>query len=191
MTTSAATMLLQASPNAADHPAEPAPERVAEHADVRRRAGEVGEAVLAGRDGERLRQHARLDPRAPRRRVDLDPAHPLRLQEQRVPAPVDRAGVVAAGIERDAQAALGGEADGRHDIVRRLRVDDGDGPLVDGQVPRLSCAVPRLVARQHDDSAETIAEITVLHVSPRWLFRLGVGRTCLLATERRIAHAEA
>ena len=43
-------------PVLADHPAEAATERVAEHADVRRRAGEIGEAVLAGRNREWLRR---------------------------------------------------------------------------------------------------------------------------------------
>ena len=73
--------------------------------------------------------------------------------------PVDRARVVAAGVERDPEAALRGEPDGRGDVVRRLRVDDGDGPLVDGEVPRLARSVPAIVARQHDVACEAAAEL--------------------------------
>ena len=57
-------------------------------------------------------------------------------------APVDRARVVAARVEGDPQAVLGGEADGRGDVVGRLGVDDGDRPLVDGEVPGLPRDVP-------------------------------------------------
>jgi hypothetical protein len=64
---------------------------------------------------------------------------------------------VAAGIEGDAQAAIRGEADGGHDIVGRRRVDDRDGPLVDGEIPRLPRGVPGSVARQHDIAAEAVA----------------------------------
>ena len=53
--------------------------------------------------------------------------------------------------------SLGGEQDGRDDVVRGLRVDDGDGPLVDRQVPGLPRGVPCLVARQHDVAGETVA----------------------------------
>ena len=112
--------------------------------------------MFAGRDREGLRERSRLDARPTRGRVDLDAAHPLRLQEQRVPAPVDRARVVAAGIEGDAKAVLGGKADGGHDIVGRLGVDDGDRPLVDREIPRLPRGVPGFVARQHDIAGEAV-----------------------------------
>ena len=144
-------------PEFPDHPTEAAPERVSEHPHVRRRAGEIGETVVAGCNRKWFRQDPRLDARASPSHVDLDPAHPLRLHEQRVPAPVDRARVVAARIERDAQAALCREEDGGCDIVRRLRVDDGDGPLVDREVPGLPRRVPCLVARHHDVACETVA----------------------------------
>ena len=145
-------------PERADHPAEAATERIAEHADVRRGPGQIGETVLASRDREWLREHPGLDPRASSVRVDLDAAHPFRLQEQRVLAPVDGPRVVATGVERDAQPALCGEPDGRHDIVRGLWVDGDHGPLVDRQVPGLPRGVPGFVAGQDDGAIDSVAE---------------------------------
>jgi hypothetical protein len=153
-------------PERPDHPAEAAPERVAEHADVRGRAGEIRETVLARRDGQRPRERTGLDMCAMPPRVDRDPVHALGLEEQRVAAPVDRARVVAAGVERDPQAALGGKADGGDHVARGLRVHDGDGPLVGREVPRLPRGLPRLVARQDDVADEPVIESTEFHGRP-------------------------
>ena len=57
-------------PVLADHPADAAAEGVAEHADIGRGAGEVGEAVFAGCDRERLREDPGPDPGAAARDVD-------------------------------------------------------------------------------------------------------------------------
>ncbi len=46
---------------------------------------------------------------------------------------------------------------------RRLRVDDGDRPLVDGEVPGLSRGVPAGVAGQDDVATDAGAEITEVH----------------------------
>ncbi len=59
-------------------------DRVADDADVGRRAGERGETVLGGRLDELDRPDACLDPRDPALRVDLDPPHALGLQEDGV-----------------------------------------------------------------------------------------------------------
>ena len=66
--------------------------------------------------GQGLAQDARLDARASSLRVDLDTPHPLGLQQQGIPAPVDRACVVTARVERDPKTVLGGEDDGRDDV---------------------------------------------------------------------------
>ena len=52
------------------------------------------------------------------------------------------------------------------DVVRRLRVDDGDGPLVDGQVPGLPRGVPRLVARQDDVALDASTQSSQSHPGP-------------------------
>jgi len=66
---------------------------------------------------------------------------------------------MAAGVERDVQTSLGGVADRRDDVVRRLRVDDRHGTLVDGQVPGLPRRLPGLVAGQHDVARDAIAQV--------------------------------
>ena len=73
---------------------------------------------------------------------------------------------MAAGVERDPQAVLRGERDGRDDVVRGLWVDDRDRPLVDRQVPGLARGVPGLVARQDDVTVEAITEFVEVHLRP-------------------------
>ena len=144
----------------ADHPAEAAAERVAEDADVGRRARQIAETVLARGLGQGLAEDARLDARALRLRVDLDSRHPLGLQQQGVRAPVDRARVVAAPVERDPETVLGGEDDGRDDVLGGLRQNDRDRLLCNGQVPRLARRVPAVVAGQDDIAGEVVPEPT-------------------------------
>ena len=141
-------------PVAADHPAEAAPERISEHAHVRRGAGEVGEAVLAGGD-RRAASTAR-----PPRRARVAPAASISMprirsvfSEERVPAPVDRARVVAAGIERDARsrAPRRGGRSPRHRPPtpgRRRRRAAGRPP---GSTPAARCPMSRRPAsrRRH------------------------------------------
>ena len=43
------------------------------------------------------------------------------------------------------------------------RVDDGDRPLVDGEVPRLSRRVPGRVAGQHDVAIDAGTQVQELH----------------------------
>ena len=78
-------------------------------------------------------------------------------------APVDRARIVAAGVERDAQAALGRERTVAATSSGRLRVDDGDGALVDRQVPGLSGGVPPVVVWEDDVAGQMVVEFAELH----------------------------
>src|SRR6185503_11537346 len=110
--------------------------------------------------GQGLAQDARLDTRASSLRIDLDTPHPFGLQQQGIPAPVDRARVVAARVERDPETVIGGEDDGRDDVVGGLRQNDPDRPLLDGQVPRLARRVPAVVAWKDDVAAEVVPEPT-------------------------------
>ena len=160
-------------PVRADHPAQAAPQGIAQDADVGRRAGEVREPMLGRGVGERLRQDARLDPRAAGAGVDGDPGHPLGLEEQRVGAPVDRPRVVAARVEGDPEAAFGGEPDGRRDVVGGRRVDDRHRPLVDREVPGLARRVPRRIPGQDDVAVDAITQVGEVHGPSR---ASGVGR---------------
>ena len=131
-----------------DHPADPAAERVAQDPDVGRGAREIREAVLAGGRGERVGEDAGLDAGRSGGDVDGDPAHPLRLEQDRVRGPVDGARVVPAGVERDPLPVLGGEPHDLDDVLRGRRVRDGDRPLVDGQVPRAGARRPSARRRE-------------------------------------------
>ena len=137
--------------------------------------------MLAGRDRERTRERPGLDPSPARRRVDLDPAHPLGLEEERVPAPVDRTRVVAAGVEGNLRPRSAARERCRR-LVGGFRVDDGDGALVDRGIPRLSRCVPGLVGGLHDVAVEAVAEFTKFHVPPRTTSgNIVTGARCLAA----------
>ena len=143
---------------AAREPAEAAAEGVADDADVRRGAGEAREAVLGRGEGDLLPQHAGLGARGLGVRVDLEPAHAARADENRVVEALERAGEVAGALGRHAHAAAAGVVDDRDDVVGRLGEDDCGGPLVGRQVPRLARSVPVGVAREDDLSVEQVAE---------------------------------
>jgi len=121
---------------------------------------------------QRLRQRPRLDARAPRLGLDLDPLHALGLEQQRVLAPVNRACVVAARVEGNPQALLGGEPDSGQHVFRRLGEDDPDRALDGGQVPGLPGSVPALVTRQDDVSSNARPEPTeIRHLDNPFLSR--------------------
>ena len=67
----------------AGEPADAAAERVADDADVRRRAVQRGQALLGGRHDHVLPQRTGLDPGATVLRVDLDGAHLAHVEQQR------------------------------------------------------------------------------------------------------------
>ena len=75
---------------------------------------------------------------------------------------------------------LRGEPDGRRDVVGRLGVDDGDRPLVDGEVPRLARRVPCRVAGEHDVAIDAGTQVRELHGRSR-----GTGADLVEASERR------
>ena len=143
---------------AAREPAEAAAERVADHADVRRGAGEAREAVLGRGEGDLLPQHAGLGARGLGLRVDLEPAHAARADENRVVEGLQGVGEVAGALSRHAHAAPPGVLDHGDDVVGGLGEDDRRGPLVGGQVPRLARGVPVGFAREDDLAVEQVAE---------------------------------
>ncbi len=53
---------------------------------------------------------------------------------------------MAGALRGDPEAVRAGEVDRGDDVVDGLRLDDGGGTLVDGQVPGLPVGVPRRVA---------------------------------------------
>ena len=134
----------------ARHPADPAPERVADDPHVRGRAVERGEAVLdcgvddvdPDRPGGDARD-ARLD-------VDLDAGHPRRVDQQRA-VEGSAGGAVARALDRDAKPEGARVVDGRDDVVDGLRQRDHGGALVDGEVPGLAGGIPARVARKDED----------------------------------------
>jgi len=143
----------------AREPRESAAERVADHADVGRGAGERRETVrgrcLDDLDPERSRLgtgDARLGP-------DRDGSHAVGLQQDRVAElAAQRGGVVAGALRRHAQAVSAGEVDDLDHVPGRLRQGDGGRPLVDGEIPRLTGAVPAFVAGGDDVSAQASPE---------------------------------
>jgi len=146
-------------PVLAQHPAQAAAERVADHADVRRCASQEGEAVDGCCCGEVVGEHSRFHARAASRGVHLDRPHALRPEEQDTVAPPDRSRVVAPALEGDPEAVLCRERDGCCHVLRRLREDDRSRLLVDGQVPALPGDVPPLVAGDGDPARQPEGEL--------------------------------
>jgi len=93
---------------------------------------------------------AGLNPGDPRVRVDGDPPHPGRLDQDGVLERAERPRVVAGALRGDPQAAGAGEADDAGDVIRRPGQGDGGGVLVHGQVPGLAGIIPAGIAG-HDD----------------------------------------
>jgi hypothetical protein len=142
----------------ASHDAPPTAEGVADDTDVGRGAGERGEAERGGGLGDLDPERAGGDAGDASLGVDLDPAHLLRLDEDRVRQRVEGAGVVARALRGHAQAALVGEVDDRDHVVGRVRDRDGRGTLVDGDVPGLARLVPVDVAGSRDAAGHAVAE---------------------------------
>ncbi len=93
-------------------PADSAAERVADDADVRRRAVQRGQTLLGGRVDHVLPQRSGLDPRATVLRVDLDGAHLAHVEQQRSVERAVHGGTVPRALNDDLQIALGGVRDG-------------------------------------------------------------------------------
>src|SRR5205823_9237109 len=82
--------------------------------------------------------------------VDLDAAEAARADQDGVGKVAERGGAVACALRGDAEAVLGREPYGAGDVLRDLRLEDRDGLLVDGEVPRLPRLVPGCVAGEDD-----------------------------------------
>ena len=85
----------------AGQPADPAAERVADHADVCGRAMESGEPVLGGGVDHVAPDRSGSDPRHACVRVELDTGHPRRVDQERT---------VEGGAPRPVAGALHGDA---------------------------------------------------------------------------------
>ncbi len=137
---------------AAREPAHAAAERVAGDADVRRGAVEDDEALLGRRLDDVGPDRARLNVGAATGRVDMDVAHALDLDEDRVLEAGHGSGAVAGALRRDPLSVDVGEVDDRDDVLGRLDERDGERALVNSEVPRPAGGVPAGVAG-HDDLA--------------------------------------
>ena len=104
----------------AGEPAHAAAERVADDADVGRRAVQGDEAVLGRGADDLLPEHARADARLARLGVDLDAAELVRADQDGVGEVAERADAVTGALGGDAQAVGGREAHRRLHVVRAL-----------------------------------------------------------------------
>jgi hypothetical protein len=151
---------------AAREPAQAAAERVADDADVGRRAGQRGEAVLGGGAGDLGPERAGRDAGTTAGGVDRDALHARGLDEDRVLEGGERGGVVAGALGGDAQAGGAGELDDRHHVVDVLGQGHEGGTLVDGEVPRLPRLVPRRVARRGHRARQPRSKLLQVQARP-------------------------
>jgi hypothetical protein len=121
----------------AGEPAEPAAERVADDADIRRGAVQDDEALLGRRSDQLGPDDPRPDAGAPSRGVDRDAAQARRLDEDRIVEGAQGGRAVPGSLRRDAEAAGTGEADDLDDVVGRVDERDRERALVDGEVQGL------------------------------------------------------
>ncbi len=131
----------------APQPAQAAAHGEAGHADVRRRAQQRRQPVLAGRGRDVSGQRPGLDARHAPVGVDLDARHPRGLDQDRVVQGLVHRGGVAGALGRHAQPVLGREAHRVGHVVGSFGEHHRRGVLVDGQVPGQAGLVPAIVAR--------------------------------------------
>jgi hypothetical protein len=116
-----------------------------------------GEAVRLRPHHDLLPAGAAFDARVPG--PDLYGAQPAGLEQQGIRQPRrQRAGVVTARLRRYAEAGLAREVDGRRHVRFAIRHCDGDGMLVDGELPRLPCSVPGGITGTQHEAAVTLAQ---------------------------------
>ena len=113
-------------------------------------AGEGGEAVLAGGTNDVAPLRAGLDAGDAAGRVDLDAAHLVGLDEQRVAEVAERRRVVAGALRGDAQPLALGVEDGSDDLLGIARHGHGGGVLIDSEVPGWTDLVVARVAGTRD-----------------------------------------
>ena len=110
---------------AAGHRAEAATRRVADHADLRRRAVQRREPVRGGGVDDRTPPHPGLDAGGAGDRVDGDVGHPAGGDEHAAVEVGDEP--VSGGLDGDAHAVVGGVADRDRDVGGARRADDDSG----------------------------------------------------------------
>ncbi len=123
-------------------PAEAPAERVADDAHVRRAAGEAREAVLGRGRRDVVPLGAGLDACAAALRIDGDPSHAPRLQQDRVVERRERRGEMASRLRGHANPMLAREVHDRGDVVSSFGERDRDRPLVVDDVPAHARCVP-------------------------------------------------
>jgi hypothetical protein len=142
----------------AGQPADATAERVADGTDIRRRAGQRGEAVRMSGGHHVLPQGSCTDPCGPSGRVDEDLAHPGGLDQHGAIERGDRRRVVTGSLRSDAQTACPRVVDDGDDVVSGLRKGHGCGVLIDSQVPRGTSGVPAVVARVDEQSTNVVVD---------------------------------
>jgi hypothetical protein len=86
--------------------------------------------------------HTRLDAGGPRLGVDVDSAHALGLDQDRVLQRLQGNRAVAGALAGDAEVVRGGEAHGLGDVLGALGEGDAARVLVGGEVPGGARLVP-------------------------------------------------
>jgi hypothetical protein len=134
-------------------PAEAAAQRVADHADVGRRAGQRREPERRGRGQHVAPPGAGAHPGGPGRRVDLDGRHRAGVQQQRVV--VRHVGAVAGGLDGERQVvAASGKHRGAH-VRRAGGPDHGGGARVQRGVEGAAEVVVARVAGTEEGAGGT------------------------------------
>src|SRR5580658_1646361 len=106
--------------------------------------------MLAGRDGHVLPLGARFGAGGAGGRVNLHPAHPRRLEQDRVFERLERRGVVAGPLRGDPHSLRGGELHRAGHVGGGLGEHNGSRLLVGEEVPRLAGVVVAVLARDEN-----------------------------------------
>jgi hypothetical protein len=128
----------------ATQPAEPAAERVADHADIVRRPGQCGQAMLGGGDDDLGPLCPGLDAGIATVGIDLHDTHAVGPDQDRVLQRGQHACRMPGALRGHAKAPVAGEVHHGHDVGHRLGLGDGGRLLVYGEVPGLTRAVQSL-----------------------------------------------
>ena len=125
-------------------PADSAPERQSCDAGVAHDPDRADQPMRLRGDIELAEEGTAVRACDPPRGVDLDTTHRGHVDEEPTVGTREARGAVAAGPDRDLEVMLAGESDGRGDLRRGRRADDGRGPSIVNRVPQ----PPRIVVRR-------------------------------------------
>src|SRR5205823_5660381 len=137
----------------AHHPADAAAERQAGQAGVRDDPGWNGKAELLRLAVELPEQDAGLSPRGSRFRIDSDPLHRPKVDDQRVVGDRQPWEAVAAAADGDLHPRSARELDGRDHVGDAGAARDQGGTAADRAVPDAPLLVVERVARPHQLAA--------------------------------------